>query len=438
MKNTLLLVLTLSAGNAFAQAQAPAAVPSAAPAVQVDARFAAWIGCWRLEDDLAGTGARMCITPEPRGVRLQTIVGTNKGIDEVVIPDAVAHPITDAECKGTERAEFSSDGQRVFRTTDVTCGQEAPRTIKSVAFLAAGPVWINVQQVSGAAATTSVRVQRYRRAVNQLLADGSKAPQPASSVLANLANIDTTWSVEDVIEAGSKVPAEALQASLTELKQGFSLNRQNLIALDDAGIQDQVIDLMVALSYPKRYVVQRVGGGGSTTGLTTGGGWFDPFMTPMLMGHMMSDCFTPFGYGYRSYYSMCGNMMGYSGFYDYGYNYNRFGGYGYPNYGGYGGWVDVGGLPTGGGSITPQAEGRVVNGRGYTQIRDRDAEPSPRTNGGMGNGGAWSGAGGNSGGASTSGYSSGSASGASSGGGGSSSGGDSGARVAVPKGGGGQ
>ena len=38
---------------------------------------------------------------------------------------------------------------RVFRTTDVTCGKEAARTIKSVAFLAPGPAWINVQHVSG-------------------------------------------------------------------------------------------------------------------------------------------------------------------------------------------------------------------------------------------------------------------------------------------------
>lgn len=423
MKKTF-FAFTLVASSAFAQQPAPAA--------QVDSRFAAWLGCWRLDDDLSGTGARMCITPERGGVRLQTIVGTNKGIDEIVIPDAVAHPITDTECKGTERAEFSSDNLRVFRTTDVTCGKEAPRTVKSVAFLAAGPAWINVQQVSGAAATTSVRVQRYRRAVNQQLADGSKAPQPTPSALSNLVNIDTKWSVEDVIEASRKLPAEALQASLTELKHGFTLNKQTLIALDDAGIHDQVIDLMVALSYPKRFVVQRVGAGGSTSGLSTGGGWFDPFMTPMLMGHMMSDCFTPFGYGYRSYYSMCGNMMGYSAFgYDsYGYNFGRYG-YGYPNYSGYGGWVDVGQFPNiGSGTVTPQTEGRVVRGQGFTQIRDREAEPSPRINA-AGNGGAWSGSGTSSGASAGSGFSSGSSSAGSSGG---ASGGDSGARVAVPKG----
>ncbi|MFM8533133.1 MAG: hypothetical protein ACKOEC_06010, partial [Acidimicrobiia bacterium] len=98
MKTTLVLALTLSAGSAFAQTAAPR---TAAPAAAVDSRFAAWIGCWRLDDDIAGTGARMCITPETGGVRLQTVIGTQKGIDEVVAPDGVPRPIVDAECSGT-------------------------------------------------------------------------------------------------------------------------------------------------------------------------------------------------------------------------------------------------------------------------------------------------------------------------------------------------
>ena len=58
MKTTLLLAFSLAAGAAHAQTPAPTA---AATTAQVDARFANWLGCWRLEDDLAGTGARMAL-----------------------------------------------------------------------------------------------------------------------------------------------------------------------------------------------------------------------------------------------------------------------------------------------------------------------------------------------------------------------------------------
>jgi hypothetical protein len=427
MKNTtFVLALILGAGTAFAQQPS---TPAAAPAAQVDARFAGWLGCWRLDDDLTGNGARMCITPEQNGVRLQTVVGANKGIDELVIPDGVARPIADAECKGTEQAEWSSDGARIFRSTSVTCGKEAPRTVKSVAFMAPGPAWINVQLVNGVASNTAVRVQRYRRAVSQKLADGSTAQQPDAKSAVRTTQEQTRWSTEDVIEASRKLPPEMIQAALSELHHGFDLNRKTLVALDDGGVHESVIDLMVALSYPSKFVVERRGGGSSGAGLTTGSGWFDPFMMDASTSFM--DCYTPMGYGYRSYYSMCG--LGLYAPFTYGYyGYNNF----YPYYG-YGGWVDVGPYPPitggGGGTVTPQVEGRAVNGRGYTQIRDRQTESAPRVSGGN-NGGGWNGSGG--GGVSSGGYSSGSSSGGSSGGSGGSSGGDSGARTAVPKGGG--
>jgi hypothetical protein len=408
MKN-IFLALTLTASSAFAQPPAPQATPK----VDVDARFNAWLGCWRLDDDLSGTGARLCVTPEKDGVRMQTIAGTQRGIDEIVIPDGKPHPIVDSECKGTERAEFSQDGTRLFRTTDVTCGKEAPRTIKGLIFMAGGPAWINVQHVSGSAANTSVRVQRYRRSTNQVLADGSKAQQPsAQSTLAQ----KLTWSVDDVIEASGKVPAEVVQAALTEVHHGFDLNKKTLVALDKGGVNSQVIDLMVALTYPKKFVVQRVGGSSTPSGLLTGGGWFDPMMTPMLMG-TMSDCFTPFGYGYR-YGSLYGG--------------------GYQPYGNYG-WVDLGAFPQigQGNTVEPQAEGRVVRGIGFTQIRNREAEPAPRTSH-SGDGSATGYSGANGGGVSSGNGFSGGSSNSGSSSGGSSSGGDSGgARVAVPKGPGG-
>jgi hypothetical protein len=421
MKTTLILAFTLTAGSALAQQ--PAAPSAKAPAVQVDTRFAAWLGCWRLDDDLSGTGARMCITPDKGGVRLQTIAGTQRGIDELVIPDGVARPISDSECTGTERSEWSKDGARIFRTTDVTCGKEAPRKVQSVAFLAPGPAWVNVQHVSGKLSNESVNVQRYRRAFNQKLADGTDAQQPDAQLATRTTPEVTTWGVDDVIEGSSKVPVAVMQAALTEVRHPFDLNKKALINLAEGGVDSEVIDLMVALTYPGKFVVQRAGGGESAVGVSMGSGWFDPFMSPMLMGSM-ANCYTPFGYGYRSYYSMCGNWYTPYGYY----NYYPYGYYGY-DYGGYYPPATGGG---GGGTIDPPAVGRVVNGRGYTQIRDRESEPAPRTSRG-GNGGGYSGSG-NGGGASSSGYSSGSSSSGSSGG---SSGGDSGGgRVAVPKGGG--
>ena len=422
MTTTLFLALTLTAA-----APQPPAQPAPAAAATIDDRFAAWIGCWRLEDDLTGAGARMCIVPDQKGVRLQTIIGTQRGTDELVIPDGTPRPITDAECKGTEQAEWSRDGLRVFRTTQVVCGSEGPRTVTSVAFLATGPSWINVQHVSGPAVSTSVRVQRYRRAINQNLADGTRAPQAPAITTFPTSN-QLAWSIDDVIEANAKLPAEALQAALSDVRHGFNLNRQTLLALDEAGVGAEVIDLMVALTFPKRFVVERAGGGGGgggidPIGVTTGSGWFDPFMSPFIFGAYANCYMSPYGYGYRSYYDygMCGGYMPYY-YRPYGY----YGGGYYPG----GGWVVVD--PPAGGTIDPAAHGRVVNGRGYTQVRPRSPEPTiARSGGARGDGSAsgWSGGGssGGSSGVTSSGYSNGGSSS------GSSSGSDSGGRTAVAR-----
>lgn len=419
MKTTLTLAFSLATGLAFAQPPAPP-VPTAT--TQVDARFANWLGCWRLEDDLAGTGARLCITPDTPGVRLQTVIASVQGGDERLQTDGVTRPITDKECTGTERAEWSRDGQRVFRHTEVTCGTDVPRKVSSIAFLNPGPSWINVQLVEGGG-DRAVRVQRYRRAINQTLADGTPVMQVVVGGTARTPTTDDVlWNVADVIEASAKVPAEAVQAAVAEAKGRFDLNKKSLVALADAGVSETVIDLMVGLAFPQRFVVERRTNYGSSApvGISMAGGYYDPFMSPFLMGGAFADCYGYSGYGYRSYYSACGSMYSMNSLYgNYGYG-NYYGSY-YPS-----GWVNVNPNP---GPGTPQVEGRVVNGRGYTQVRPRESEPSIRTgNTGNGSSAGWSGA--NSGGTSgvsSQGYSGGST-GTSSG-----SSGDSGARTAVPR-----
>ena len=441
MSITILLAMTMAAGAGLgtvgstevAQAQITRSAPAtpAAASAQTDARFAHWLGCWRLEDDLVGTGARVCIIPDDHnGVKLQTLVGTQRGADEVIIPDGVARPISDPECKGTERTEWSRDGLRVFRYTDVTCGKDPARKVSSITFLTRGPAWVNVQLVEGGP-TKNVRVQRYRRALDQTLADGSKAPLPSARMLAGAPPADgSDWDVDDVIEASAKLPADAVQAAITEDRGPYELNKKNLVAMNEAAVPEPVIDLMIALTYPKRFVVQRAGGGSyAPSGISMGGGWYDPFMSPLAFSSMY-DCYSTFSMGYRSYYNGCGSMYAP---YAYGYNgYNGYNSYGnfYPGYSTYGGgWVA---LDPNAVSPTASSEGRVVNGRGYTQVRPREAEPSPVRSGNVGNGAAYDGGGssssgsGGTSGVSSQGYSGGSSSG-------SSSGGDSGARTAVPR-----
>ncbi|MEO8681524.1 MAG: hypothetical protein ABI665_20930 [Vicinamibacterales bacterium] len=431
-KLSLALAFSLASAAAYAQTS-PAPQPARAPAtVQVDSRFAAWLGCWRLEDDLMGSNVRVCVVPEQlTGVKLQTLVGAQKGSTELLLPDKVSRPITDTECKGTEKSEWSQDGLRVFRFADVGCGKESARKLSSVSFLMRGPTFVQVQYVE-TDQNKSVRVQRYRRAVDQSLADGTRAPQPSATLAMTAPSADVRWDIDDVIEASAKLPGDAVQAALTEVNGPFDLNKKTLIAMSNAHVDERVIDLMVALTYPQKLVVNRAGSAYSgVTGISMGGGLYDPFMSPIIPGSAFSDCYSP--YGYRTAYASCGPAYGLYGYNPYGYGYGNYGGYYggyYPGYPG-NGWVVVD--PSPGQPAPAQPEGRAIKGFGYTQIQPREPDPTPRFGNSGSNGSGTAGSNSNGGGNTNNG-----SSGASSGGysGGSSSG-DSG-RVAVPRPPGGQ
>ena len=274
-----LAVALAKADVAFAQSNVAAAQAAPPSAQQMDARFNSWLGCWRLKDDLAGTGARMCITADRSGVRLQTIIGTQRGLDEFVIPDGVARPIADSECKGTERRMVAGRLACSAHRREVQQRNGARHQGRGVLRRARPGSTCSTRAIGH----TGVRVQRYRRAINQNLADGSKAPQPSGAASATPTARDATWSIEDVIEASGKLPAEALQAALADVRHGFNMNKTTLVKLDEAGVPDGVIDLMIALTFPKRFVVEHAGGS-APIGVSTGMGWYDPFIWPMYMG----------------------------------------------------------------------------------------------------------------------------------------------------------
>jgi hypothetical protein len=418
--------LILGAGLVMATAGAAAAQPAAPPASPD--RWAPWIGCWQIADesvqdaaamlaDLAGTSsapasttpnALVCVTPSAdgaAGATMTTFVDDKPVLVETVVADGSQRPIADANCRGWQRAEWSSLGARVYAQAEITCGDKPARTVSGLATIVAGPRWLDIQVVESEG-QKSMRVRRYRRAANQKHA----ADVPSTSRRRATMPIGGKLTMADIKEASAKVPTEALQAAVLELGAGgYDLDSRRLRELDSAGVPDSVIDLMVAMSFPERFVVERRSAGGGGYGSGFGGGYgsgFEPMWGPFgIWPYYFVDPF---------YYSSMYSAFGYRswGYYD-PYNYRGPGVI----------VID----PGGGGAVEPSGDGRIVDGRGYTRIRRN--EPEPATRAGNGTGSGW---GTSSTGAGNSGSSSGT-SGVSSGGyssGGASSGGE---RTAVPR-----
>ena len=388
MTTTLLLAVALAAGVQATPAT-PAPQPQPQPAAaQVDARWSPWLGCWRPEP--AGKGdARVCLVPGRDGaIRWLAVAGGQVADEQAVAADGQPHQVVDRDCRGTETARWLAGSARLVRTSDLTCGKDAKRTVTGLSFLAPGPVWVDAQAVDSEGGRR-VRLQRYRRAADQHLPAGVERV-PFDRAADSRAAL--TWTIDDVIEASRAVQPEVLQAAISEVNAPFPLSGKALVRLADAGVPASVIDLMVAVTNPKKFLVRRAdgtspgwggtygewpgieefssggegfGGYGGYAGLAGFAGLAVPWFYNPWMGLWGYDDFYWASCAYRG----CGDPFGYYG----------------------GGWVDVGGGggisgDTGGGGVgRPESHGRVVKGLGYTQVSVR---PDPVRIGSVGSSGS--------------------------------------------------
>ena len=147
-----------------------------------DARWTPWLGCWQLIDENQGDAAlnpaegpgapstrrsrndvSVCATraSEPAGITLKTLVKDQPALEQTIIADGAVHSIDDADCRGTQRAEWSRAGMRLFSSAELVCGNQQPRTISGLDLIAGSGVLVGIP------GRETVRVRRYRRAPDQ-------------------------------------------------------------------------------------------------------------------------------------------------------------------------------------------------------------------------------------------------------------------------------
>lgn len=353
---------TRSIGAALLLVVATAARLAAQSVTITDQRWDAWLGCWQLVEErlreqwepesstrefVPAKGAEVCVTPadQPNAVRLTTRVESQSTLEDTIVADGAEHPLREPGCTGTQRTEWSANGLRLFARAELSCGSVS-RTVSGMAMIDPHRLWTDVQLVQQNGRET-IRVRRYRRAPDQSQSTTSlPVPEQARS-LGTKARHAAMLSIDEVKEVSEKLPLSALEAVLLETGASFPLNRQRLVELDDAGVPSRIIDLMVALSFPDRFVIERRSSAGSSI--------------PMVGGFDYGSV-----YDWPYYYA----PFGYSSFGRYDHHY-----YGTPGY------VVIDLTPIG---PQPSGQGRVVDGLGYTRVRAREPQAMA---GGSGSGG---------------------------------------------------
>ena len=334
-------------------------------AQEVDSRWAPWLGCWRAVDETA-TAPVLCVVPlaGEAAIEMLTIVDGQVVSRESIFADGQEHTVSRDECEGWERAEFSDDSHRIYIGSELTCGASAHRSSTGVMSMVSPYEWLDVRtiDVDGQSVPWALRYRFASEADFRAAGQGDLVSALGSEARIARRVASVPIAIDDVIEANGKVSAETLQLWVVERGEPFALDASRLIEMADSGVPPSVIDDVVAVSYPEKFVVNE----GRTAGRRPaeaargrpGLGYvrrLNPFLDPFY------DPYSRYGY-YSPYGSYSRYGLGYYGGFGYGY-----GGYNY-GFGGYGTPIIVVGRR---GSTTDSGptKGRVVTGGGYTSAR---------------------------------------------------------------------
>jgi hypothetical protein len=312
-----------------------------------DNRWTGWVGCWERvaehvrDSDGAESPAglpsaeapRVCVTPSgPDAVRLTTTVPDQDPIEQVLTADGAPHPIEEGTCRGTETLTWSRNGQRIFARADVTCGVSEHRQVSGLGFITPNGTWLDIRSVTiGDLSTT--RVSRYQRV----------APEAATSRLTLGGGAPLTFA--DLEEIHRNTSDEVLEAAIAETNPRLPVSAATLTRLADAGVAPRVIDVIVALAYPDRFIVERTGRISTITASSASPGPFGIDDYYLSGFYYPAYYYSPFGYSYIGWYDPYLLRLRYFG----------SGG--------------LGGRPSGPGGIQPTGAARAISGEGYTRIR---------------------------------------------------------------------
>jgi hypothetical protein len=229
--------------------------------------WSAWLGCWEpvaqqdFFDPTASDESPLCVLPTDGAdaVELVTVQDGQIVDRELVRADGVERSIEREGCTGVEAAHWSTDRERVFQESDFVCAGELRRRSSGIFALLGNGDWATVHAVT-VGDYTDVRVVRYRPMVDVANVSAEVAAALSGREMALDAARTAAASpvaVSDVTEAVERVDVAAIEGWLIERGQEFPMDAELLVELAEADVPERVIDLMVALSYPDVFAIDR-------------------------------------------------------------------------------------------------------------------------------------------------------------------------------------
>lgn len=354
-----------------------AVVPGALKAQDVDSRWLPWMGCWEVVGAAAGQEV-VCVEPHQDELAVTLDYASDQIEDLVFRADGNAAQVSQAGCQGEERASFSPDGRRIYITASYVCDGGTEQTGTGLLAMVSDDEWVEIRSLSVEGESVAW-VQRYVQATPAAVQAAGERDLVTPDILLARRFASRAPSLNTLAEVARGVDAKVASAWIVESGYPFEVTGEQLVALADAGVDAEVLDVLVAVSNPRHFNIAPGGDPSRQDGVARPRGVVSSFGYTPYFGRRYGRA--SFGF----YYSPWGYLYSPYGYDPFGYNpyygYSPYYGYGY----GYGGYRPAYVVVRSGGAEDPG--GRAVAGQGYTRSRGSSASSAsqgyraPRSNG---------------------------------------------------------
>lgn len=245
-------------------AASAAGIVAGGDGVVEDPRWLPWIGCWESqnidEDEVAPSLVCVNYLDDGNGVEIATWVNGEVLAREELRTDGIRVPVEEGGCEGEQWTEWSEDGTRLFLHSEMSCGEGMVRATRGVlAIQNDGGRWLEIHAVSAGEMDPALGVTSFRAARPEALATaGVESPDEGRRLAVNTARTLAARAMqpEDVSEAVQAVGSDVTRALIVEAGQPFRLDAGILRDLKRDGVPEEVLDVMIAVTFPERFAIQ--------------------------------------------------------------------------------------------------------------------------------------------------------------------------------------
>jgi hypothetical protein len=233
-----------------------------AQANNVDSRWLAWVGCWEgagISENGSEGALLVCFRPVEGGAAVESLTYAEGNLvgSEILRADGTSTPIAEGGCEGSRTMDWSADGRLVFLSSQMNCGEGVTRSTRGVfTYLPGRMGWSNVLAAQIGNEPPLLEIRSFVPASPALLIEYGVADPAAGIELAvNTArlNAGAPLTVEAVAEIVSRAGAAAAGGVLVERDEVLDPDAAMLRSLARSGVPGEVLDIIVALSYPDRF-----------------------------------------------------------------------------------------------------------------------------------------------------------------------------------------